>query len=280
MRVSELMTPDPVTVSPRSSIDEAMAAMDEYDVRHLPVVEGGRLVGVISDRDLLDVSGWLPASKRAVLLGVTRPATVDEIVSGPPATIAPDDTIVSAVVEFVSRSIGCLPVVKGGELVGVLSELDVLRAYARAVDSGLLERGLDPPIGECMSPAATTVEPEDSLAEATAVLESLGVHHLPVVRGRRVLGMLSDRDLRRAHGTGRSPQTPLAEVMTREVVTVTPDRRVSFAAEVMAVRKISALPAVEGDALVGILTLTDVLDHCLGSLHEPPGRPERSSPGD
>ena len=62
MRVSSIMTVEPVTIAPSATPDEAVRLMDEHGVRHLPVLEGGKLLSVVSDRDLLEATGWLPSA--------------------------------------------------------------------------------------------------------------------------------------------------------------------------------------------------------------------------
>lgn len=67
MRISTIMTPDPVCVGPDQTLDEITHLMEERHVRHVPVVEDGELLGVVSNRDLLEATGWLPSHIREVL---------------------------------------------------------------------------------------------------------------------------------------------------------------------------------------------------------------------
>ncbi len=92
------------------------------------------------------------------------------------------------------------------------------------------------------------------------------VRHLPVTEGPTVLGMISDRDLRAVLGRALPATTPVPEFMTTDVQTVAPDDDVAHAAELMAELKIGGLPVVERDALVGMITVTDLLEHCASVL--------------
>jgi len=272
MRVSALMTQKPFTLPPSASLDEAMQVMEEHHLRHLPLVEDGRLVGIVSDRDLLEVTGWLPARVREVYQRSStdpRERTLRELSHTHVRTLSPDDTVVSAAVELVANRIGCLPVLEHGELVGILTETDLVRAFVAACRAGVLLGTIDPPVRSRMTRMPSTLSPDDTLTQALSLMRALNVRHLPVVRHDRVVGILSDRDLRRAAGCNRREEHPVDNVMSREVATVEPDEPLSTAASMMLARRIGAVPVVEDTRLIGILTLTDMLDHCLEVLREP-----------
>jgi acetoin utilization protein AcuB len=110
---------------------------------------------------------------------------------------------------------------------------------------------------EIMSRRPVTVVPETPLAEARRLLAEHRIRRLPVVAGRRLVGIVSDRDLRSA--SGRPDRTAVAEIMTRAVVTVTPRTRVDEAARIILSRRFGGLPVVDGDELIGIVTETDLL---------------------
>lgn len=272
MRVSALMTRKPFTLGPDASLDEAMQLMDEHGLRHLPLVEAGRLVGIVSDRDLLAATGWMPARVRELYQerGTDQRArTLREIVHPKVRTLGPDDTVVAAAVELVASKIGCLPVVDHGELVGILTETDLVRAFVDACRGGRQDASVDPPVLARMARHARTVTSDTTLGEAGELLRAMDVRHLPVVQDERVVGMLSDRDLRRAQGTNRGADTPVGEVMSSDVSVIEPEKPLSFAAELMLARRIGAVPVVDDGRLIGIVTLTDLLDHCLETLRDP-----------
>jgi CBS domain-containing protein len=264
--VSSIMTPDPVTVTGDTSLDKALAIMDERGIRHLPVLEGGALIGVVSDRDLLEATGWLPSRVHACRgPGVPERMAkhVREIMRGPAVHAAPDDTIAAASAELLQRNIGCLPVVDGGALIGLVSEMDLLRAYAGGWLDDRKSDGEPARVADRMSKEPTTVLAGTTLGNAIEVCRAGGIQHLPVLESGQLLGIVSDRDLRRAVGVGRHLDLPVDEIVTRETLAVAPHATLSQAARVMADRKISSLPVMEQDELVGILTLSDVLAHCL-----------------
>jgi acetoin utilization protein AcuB len=130
MKAQDLMTRNPVTVPPGASVAEAFDLMSELDIRHVPVVEAGELVGMLSDRDLarFDIARLLTvegaeAFRRELATPVVKVMSSDVIFVNP-------ETELSEVVELlVEHKIGAVPVVKTDtrEIVGIISYIDVLR---------------------------------------------------------------------------------------------------------------------------------------------------------
>ena len=108
-----------------------------------------------------------------------------------------------------------------------------------------------------MTPNPQTVGPEETLAVAFEKMASGQFRRLPVVDEDLLVGILTDRDLRRYEG--RFKEVRVAEAMTEKPLTLSPDETVERAAEVMIRNKISGLPVALGTRLVGILTTTDVM---------------------
>ncbi len=268
MKVSAIMTTGPHVASPQMSPEEAMRCLESHGIRHLPVVEEGRLVGVVSNRDLLQATGWPPAP------GMTEPPAegaesgLDGVMQTAVVTLTPDDSVVDAAIQLVSRSIGCLPVVEGEALVGLVTERDLLAELLRLSREEGAEGEGDPEVARVMSHQPITVRPTTRLANAIEICHADRVRHLPVVQDAELVGMVSDRDLRRAIGHGRSPEIPIEEIMTRDVESVGPEAPLSKVAERLLAMHFSALPVVVEDRLVGIVTVTDLLDHAMNRLRE------------
>lgn len=115
-----------------------------------------------------------------------------------------------------------------------------------------------------------TVTPDDTLARALELTRANRIRHLPVVSGKRVTGILSDRDIRLAMPSPLTEvdwaradyleRTPVAAVMTREVITVGADTLIEDAAKLLYTHRIGSLPVVDaGGRLEAILTETDIL---------------------
>lgn len=125
---------------------------------------------------------------------------------------------------------------------------------------------------DIMTDDVTTIDEGATLGAALEIMEEQGIRHLPVVRGREVIGMLSDRDLR---GVGLSMVHDIetldrlqarlgrkvTELMTGNVLTVGPESPVAEIVDLMVEEKVSAVPVVnaEGNELVGIVSYIDVL---------------------
>ena len=128
--VAEIMQPSPMTVCANDGMDMTEDLMSLGRVRHLPVVDGARLVGVVSLRDLLAHSltralDFEPRERRVFLKSVD----VREAMSERLITVRPDTPQAEAAALMLRHRIGCLPVVDaGGALIGIVTETDLLRA--------------------------------------------------------------------------------------------------------------------------------------------------------
>lgn len=266
MNVAQCMTPEPATVGPERTLFEALVLMDDLGVRHLPVVSDGRLVGIVSDRDLLEHTGYGFVGGDVGIEDRGRDTTVDSLMRRDPVTAAPDDPIVSAVTELSVRGIGCLPVVERGRLVGIVTETDFLRLMALLGSTGLAPGALDPVVRELARFDLATIEASETLSAAAAVMRRRACRHVPVLGANGVVSaMLSDRDLRRAIGAGVAWSHPVGSVAMTDATAVDAAARVSVAAALMSARKVGAL-LVTGAEQPGIVTTTDLLEHALGAL--------------
>jgi acetoin utilization protein AcuB len=130
MLVEKRMRTQPITVAPQDSFRHAMALIRQRGIRHLPVVEGGRLVGIVTDRDLRQASPS-PATSLDIheLHYLLERVAVREIMTSPVITVTPDTPIDEAARIMLQDRIGCLPVLRGTELVGIITETDILGAF-------------------------------------------------------------------------------------------------------------------------------------------------------
>lgn len=130
LRVRDAMTREVLTVEPETSVAQAWGICRERNIRHLPVIEGGRMIGLVSDRDLREVSPRRASFDEENTLGWVR---VREIMSTDLITIHPLDTIEHAARELYEHKINCLPVVADGELVGIITSSDLMRTLIELV---------------------------------------------------------------------------------------------------------------------------------------------------
>jgi acetoin utilization protein AcuB len=136
MRVSDLMSRDVATVGVADSCQEAVARMVRRKIRHLPVVErDGRLVGVVTDRDLRHRLFEPRVMKEIGTVSVDqilKTVPVKDIMSAPVVTVGPQDELETAARVMLEDKVGSLPVVENGRVVGIITETDLLRQIVRA----------------------------------------------------------------------------------------------------------------------------------------------------
>lgn len=130
MRVKSWMTADPIVVTPDTEVREARRLLHQNGIRHLPVVDDGRLVGMVSDRDVRidDRSLRRLAALERLEAAVGEGKPVEAVMSSPPHVVGPDEPVATAARVLLSRRISALPVVEDGALVGILTTTDCLLA--------------------------------------------------------------------------------------------------------------------------------------------------------
>ncbi len=170
--VEDSMTREVVTVSPETRADEALALCRERRIRHLPVLEDGRLVGVVSDRDLRSATPALGDPARAAAL---RRLRVGEIMSREVVTARPDEPVEVAANRMREKGIGCLPVVEDGRLVGIITTSDVMETLVYLVGANEPGSRL-----EVLMP-----DRPGSLAGVAGIFGELGINIVSVATGPR-----------------------------------------------------------------------------------------------
>jgi len=131
--VGQIMTSDLFTVHPEDLVDLAASVMDWEHLRHVPVEdERGRLVGLVTHRQLLRMVG---NGRRED----DKPVAVREIMRRDPVTVGPETSTLDAIALMRDRKVGCLPVVQGERLVGIVTETDFIEVSAKLLDRWLRE---------------------------------------------------------------------------------------------------------------------------------------------
>ena len=137
MLVRHRMTHEPITVSPETSFPDAFRTIREEGIRYLPVVgKKGKLVGIVTQTDLLQAS---PSSATTLTVFemnyLLAHLQVSEVMSSP-ITVSEDDPLEEAARIMVENKIGCLPVMRNGELVGIITETDIFKAFVETLGAG------------------------------------------------------------------------------------------------------------------------------------------------
>jgi len=126
--VRDIMAQNPATLDRNETLDLAESIMNLGRIRHMPVVDDGKIVGILSQRDLF-------RSALITTLGFSRKVTgtliktikIKEVMTEKVITISPDANIKDAARQMMDKKIGCLPVVEGDRLIGLVTETDMLR---------------------------------------------------------------------------------------------------------------------------------------------------------
>ncbi|MAE64787.1 MAG: hypothetical protein CMJ18_11015 [Phycisphaeraceae bacterium] len=264
-------------VAPDGSLDLALVLMEEHGIRHLPVVEDGSLVGMLSDRDLLCTIGGPGRGEREAPATPfpAGPTRVAHVMSRPVRHLAPEDPVARAARLMLREKISAVPLVRDGALVGLVTETDVLRCVATA---DRLEHDASwrfEKVEDHMTTHVFRIESGELPYAAWRLMHRKAIQHLLVVNGSDVVGIVSDRDIRgwfsgaRRNGAEAcepSPTTLVRDIMTTPIRTVGSATPLANAASQMAQLKIGALPVHRSGRVVGVISETDLLKRLVSAL--------------
>ncbi|MCX7796187.1 MAG: CBS and ACT domain-containing protein [bacterium] len=171
MFVKWRMTPNPIVIDPEVSILDALHIMKENKVRRLPVVAHGKLVGIVTERDLRESPSLKATSLSIYELNYLLAKTpVKEVMTKNPITVTPDTTIEEAAVIMRDNEISGLPVVEDGRVVGIVTETDIFDMLVKLLGfrKGIrLTLSLENRIG--------------AIADLTNVFKELGINIISIV---------------------------------------------------------------------------------------------------
>jgi acetoin utilization protein AcuB len=269
MQVSEMMQYSVLTATPDMSLALAWRLMEDHRLRHLPVLSDGRLIGLVTDRDIRSASpSPTPPHIQAEITIYMETTPIKSCMTHDVITVSPEADISLATQQILDGRFGCLPVLAQDRLVGILTEIDLLRGYlagAASVKKSLV-------VEDAMQDFLILLTPEDLVSTAYRRMQGGIVRHLPILDDAgHLVGVITDRDIRQAGDFGESTlmgqeaieqfgMMTVSELMTTQVVTVRGDTALIEAAELFLTHKFGCLPVVrEDDTLAGILTVTDVL---------------------
>jgi acetoin utilization protein AcuB len=247
----------PVTIEETETLGRAHQVMGEHWVRHLPVVRGRRLVGMVSEREVASATAHAPEDDGREL-PVRSAMKAPEIVH-------PDDALRDVATRLGATTLGALAVLDRGELVGIVSVVDILlaRGPVRPPATARLAR-------EAMTADPPIVHPELPLRAAVRLMRARHLEAVPVVeRGRKVVGMLSEAHVRRLVGdpltylSAPGPAFDVQDAMNTAVTAIREDRPITEIAHYFSDDDgdLEALPVTDGTgAVIGMVSYRDMLD--------------------
>nr|MDO8080237.1 CBS domain-containing protein [Candidatus Freyarchaeota archaeon] len=256
MLVKDIMVKDLFTVDKDDFVSYAIELMTKKRVSRLLVVDKGKLVGVITEKDIVDRLGSskmksLPAS------GVH----VSGVMSDNPLTVAPQTDIVDAAKMMIDKHISSLPVIENGELVGVITKSTMTRLCLH-IDNIF--------VGQVMTKSPITTTPFDRIVNVRRIMLERNISSLPVVEGGQLVGMVTEGQIALylaqfrdnvpgKHQEERIRHVDVNEIMQKAPPKLHPDKKVSYAADLMRKERVKSLPVINyEERLNGILTKTDL----------------------
>lgn len=278
MDLMNYVSRDVITVAPSDPIDKAMELLEDRRIHHLVVANRNRPVGMLSDLDILSSAGWLLSLEHRANDDSSAgmwPTRVEQIMSRTRVRLTAIDSIRDAATLMVHHRIAAAPIVRAEELIGVISETDLARALEDAAIRGsAAEKLLAQEVRSLMRSPVVSVESGTPLVDAIEVFRRFQVHDVPVVVNDALLGMISDRDARRAlvwsgvrsqavvaSGARNAIGSPHAagDVMQMAAETISPSAPLRAALRVMQDSGIYSLPVTVNHELNGMITQTDLI---------------------
>ncbi|WP_456474462.1 CBS domain-containing protein [Candidatus Pyrohabitans sp.] len=255
MKTEQLMTPEVVTIDKDRKLSDALGIMEKHRISRLVVVNEGKIVGIVTDKDILEVMG---SSKYANKLPSSL--HVSTAMSRGVITVGKDADVSEAARLMLSHRIKSLPVVNDGELVGIVTTTDLLKPLQDSEEK----------VEKVMTRRVITISPEDRAIHARRLMLDNGISRLVVIEEGNIVGILTERQLGRALGAFKSAADSkqvnrvrnmiVEDVMTQAVVTLSSDSTVGETSKLMLERGFSGIPIVDaGDNLAGIVTKTDLM---------------------
>ena len=258
MRISQIMSSPVITIDKDLSLVNAIDLMRHNEVSRLVVLQAGRIVGVVTERDIARELG----SSAAYRLPPGR-IHVSSVTTPNPITVAPDVMAKRAAEIMLEHDISGLPVVEGDRLVGMVTKLDFAKVCMNYDDIY---------VGQVMQASPTTVSPGDRVVHARRLLLDEGLIGLPVVEGMELVGMVTVRDVAMKlaafqevvpdrHKSERIRNLLVGDIMTQPAQSVRTDEKLSEVSRLMLERRFSSLPVLnlQGE-LVGLLTKTELTE--------------------
>lgn len=254
MLVKEVMTKDLILIDKDASLSFAIDLMVKNRVSRLLVLDEDKLVGVLTERDILDRLG----SSR---LGALQASSihVSSAMTLNPITISPESDVIDAAKIMLEKRISGLPVVDKEELVGLITKSTMTKLCSRVKNFT---------VSQLMTPNPITIPPYERITNARRIMLEKKISSLPVIEEGKLVGLITEgmiarylaefRDnVPRRYQDTRIKQIEVSNVM-KKISPLYPDEKISVAVEKFVKEKIKASPVVNTEGrLIGILTKTD-----------------------
>jgi CBS domain-containing protein len=259
--VSDVMRPCTIFVSSRDLVTRARAIMRENGLRTIPVIDGGRLEGIITPKEVMHVTSTRSNIPVAGIMFSTRMLTTPSMAMSELAR------------QMVNLDVNDMPVVQSPTdrtVVGLIKMEDVLGKISSKLPKEMA-------VKEAMVKDVVTCDEDDEIARIWELMERTRYSGLPVVRHdsarhiKRVVGMITRSDIIGSGATRISEESSkgrasakVKSLMRTSVITVSPQTPIVEAIELMVKRNVGRLPVTDKDNLVGIICRSDVVSAACG----------------
>lgn len=258
-----------ITMAPTTPVYDGIQIMVKEGFRRIPVVDPGtqRLRGIITATDIVN---YLGGGEKYQIIQQKYAGNFFKAINEPVRAIMTQKVVsvhtyakISDAIDLMTKhNIGGLPVVDEENRVwAIITERDIITIFSRRIGGAK--------VTDLMSKKVVTAMPKTSIFEAEKRMIKHGFRRLPIVLEGKLVGIVTVMDILRFFGSGevfkhlqsgtivQVLQTPIIETSVKEVITIEPDIDVGQAARLMWEKKIGALPVVENQKLVGMITERD-----------------------
>ena len=255
MKVKDVMTTDIITIDKDIDLKYVLTLMKKYDITKIPVLEEKQLVGMVTDNIIAYKLGSIRKK------GVPASRLHASSVTDKNIECISSDTEVKTILKKVGQpGPTMLCVTDNKHLLGVITKADLLH---------LVES--KKPVSEIMNKKILTVSPDDRIIHARRIMVDEKIARLPVVDKGRLVGMISDNELafafanvKKSFPLGRQKhkldELFVKDVMKTPAIWTRPSTTAKEAASLMLKHNVGALPIIENDKIIGIISRTDLLN--------------------
>lgn len=190
VKVKDIMSTEMISTQPEEDIIKAMEELLDNQLTKLPVVEGGKVVGILSATDLVDAfDKGVFEKKPHKLNGYKRIKLTVKDVMREPTIINPEKTVYDAARMMTDKGIGAVLIEKE-DLIGILTEKDI---FKKVVAQGL--DGREVKVSDVMTAPCYTIEPDEGIGDASKLFNEHDIERLPVVEDDKIVGMISAKEI-------------------------------------------------------------------------------------
>lgn len=270
-KVGKIGNKNVVTIPKSMTIVGAAKSMTEYGFRRLPIADPGtrKLEGIVTSMDIVRLLGGgesyklIKESHSGNLYSAIN-ESVKEIMNKEIIAVAENDSFEKTISTIVSTGTGGVPIVEeSNKVVGIVTERDIVRYISSAITSSKVRN--------YMSKNVVTVNADSKIIDATKAMVEKGFRRTPIVENGNLVGIVTATDIVRYLGSGNifkklktgdveeALSVPIEEIMTRDLVTINEDSKLSETAELMNKNNIGSIPVIEDSLLIGLITEHDLV---------------------